>query len=181
QLGLTFVIVTHDQEEAMTVADRIAVMDHGKVIQVATPAEIYEAPATRHIADFIGDINLFHGIVYDISGKRVRLGIGANMTVETDSDLSFPPGAEAWFAVRPEKVSLAPAAPDTPPQPNQVDGKIWDIGYLGDMTVYHVKLHDGAMVRASQLNRTRELDNPLGWDDAVRLSWSDDAGILLDR
>ena len=181
QLGLTFVIVTHDQEEAMTVADRIAVMDHGEIIQVATPAEIYEAPATRYIADFIGDVNLFHGVVYDISGRRVRLGIGAKFIVETDSDLSFPPGAEAWFAIRPEKISLAPVTGSSEPQANQIDGKIWDIGYLGDMTIYHVKLDDGAMVRASQLNRTRELDNPLTWDDAVRLTWSDDAGILLDR
>jgi putrescine transport system ATP-binding protein len=181
QLGLTFVIVTHDQEEAMTVADRIAVMDHGEIIQVATPAEIYEAPATRYIADFIGDVNLFHGVVYDISGRRVRLGIGANFIVETDSDLSFPPGAEAWFAIRPEKISVASVTGSSVPQANQIDGKIWDIGYLGDMTIYHVKLDDGAMVRASQLNRTRALDNPLTWDDAVRLTWSDDAGILLDR
>ena len=78
RLGLTFVIVTHDQEEAMTVADRIAVMDHGEIIQVATPAEIYEAPATRYIADFIGDINLFHAVVHDLAGDRLRLGIGAD-------------------------------------------------------------------------------------------------------
>jgi putrescine transport system ATP-binding protein len=181
QLGLTFVIVTHDQEEAMTVADRIAVMDHGEIIQVATPAEIYEAPATRYIADFIGDVNLFHGVVYDLSGSRVRLGVGANFIVETDSELSLPPGAEAWFAIRPEKITVSPATGNGEPKPNQIDGKIWDIGYLGDMTIYHIKLDDGAMVRASQLNRTRELDNPLSWDDSVRLSWSDDAGLLLDR
>ncbi|HSM39817.1 MAG TPA: ABC transporter ATP-binding protein, partial [Afifellaceae bacterium] len=181
QLGLTFIIVTHDQEEAMTVADRIAVMDHGEVIQVATPAEIYEAPATRYIADFIGDVNLFHGVVYDISGPRVRLGVGADFIVETDSDLMFPPGAEAWFAIRPEKITLAPAKGGAEKTPNRIDGKIWDIGYLGDMTVYHVRLDDGAMIRVSQLNKARELEHPLSWDDNVTLSWSDDAGILLDR
>ncbi len=181
QLGLTFIIVTHDQEEAMTVADRIAVMDHGEIIQVATPAEIYEAPATRYIADFIGDVNLFHGVVYDISGPRVRLGVGADFIVETDSDLTFPPGAEAWFAIRPEKITLAPAKGGAEKTPNRIDGKIWDIGYLGDMTVYHVRLDDGAMIRVSQLNRARELEHPLSWDDNVTLSWSDDAGILLDR
>ncbi len=181
RLGLTFVIVTHDQEEAMTLADRIAVMDHGEIVQVATPAEIYEAPATRHIADFIGDVNLFHAIVYDMSGIRLRLGIGANRIVETDSDMSYPPGAEVWFAIRPEKISVAPAAEGDPPRSNQVRGKIWDIAYLGNMTVYHVRLDDGAMIRASQLNSTRVREHPLAWDDPVKLSWPDDAGILLER
>ena len=181
RLGLTFVIVTHDQEEAMTVADRIAVMDHGEIIQVATPAEIYEAPATRYIADFIGDINLFHAVVHDLSADRLRLGIGGNHIAEIDSETRFPPGAEAWFAIRPEKVSLAPASEGEPLKANQIRGKIWDIGYLGDMTIYHVRLEDGAMVRSSQLNDKRALDHPLSWEDDVVLSWQPDAGILLER
>ncbi len=181
RLGLTFVIVTHDQEEAMTVADRIAVMDHGEIVQVATPAEIYEAPATRYIADFIGDINLFHAIVHDLSADRLRLGIGGDHIAEIDSETRFPPGAEAWFAIRPEKISLAPVSESEPLQANQIRGKIWDIGYLGDMTIYHVRLEDGAMVRSSQLNDKRALDHPLSWEDDVVLSWQPDAGILLER
>ena len=181
RLGLTFVIVTHDQEEAMTVADRIAVMDHGEIVQVATPAEIYEAPATRYIADFIGDINLFHAVVHDLSADRLRLGIGGNHIAEIDSEMSLPPGAEAWFAIRPEKVSLAPVSESEPLKANQIRGKIWDIGYLGDMTIYHVRLEDGEMVRSSQLNDKRALDHPLSWEDDVVLSWQPDAGILLER
>ena len=181
RLGLTFVIVTHDQEEAMTVADRIAVMDHGEIVQIATPAEIYEAPATRYIADFIGDINLFHAVVHDLSADQLRLGIGGDHIAEIDSETSFPPGAEAWFAIRPEKVSLAPASESEPLKANQIRGKIWDIGYLGDMTIYHVRLEDGAMVRSSQLNDKRALDHPLSWEDDVVLSWQRDAGILLER
>ena len=181
RLGLTFVIVTHDQEEAMTVADRIAVMDHGEIVQVATPAEIYEAPATRYIADFIGDINLFHAVVHDLSADRLRLGIGGNHIAEIDSEMRFPPGAEAWFAIRPEKVSLAPVSESEPLKANQIRGKIWDIGYLGDMTIYHVRLEDGEMVRSSQLNDKRALDHPLSWEDDVVLSWQPDAGILLER
>ncbi len=181
RLGLTFVIVTHDQEEAMTVADRIAVMDHGEIVQIATPAEIYEAPATRYIADFIGDINLFHAVVHDLSADRLRLGIGGDHIAEIDCEKSFPPGAEAWFAIRPEKVSVSPADPSEALQPNQIRGKIWDIGYLGDMTIYHVRLNDGAMVRSSQLNSKRALDHPLSWEDDVILSWLPDAGILLEK
>ncbi len=181
QVGTTFVIATDDPELAMTVADRIAVMEHGEITQVATPAEIYEAPATCYIADFIGDVNIFRSVVYDISGTRVRLGIGIDRLVETESEVGFPPGAELWYAVRPEKVSIVAAAGAAPARANQLEGKIWDIAYLGDMTVYHVRLEDGAMVRASQMNSVRAAERPLGWDDAVRLSWPADAGLLLER
>ena len=181
RLGLTFVIVTHDQEEAMTVADRIAVMDHGEIIQVATPAEIYEAPATRYIADFIGDINLFPAIVQDLAGNRLLLGIGEGQYAEITSEKPYPPGAEAWFAIRPEKVALSPVNGSAPREANQIRGTIWDIGYLGDMTIYHVRLNDGAMVRSAQLNSKRAMDHPLSWHDDVLLSWQPDAGILLER
>lgn len=181
QLGITFVIATDDPELAMTVADRIAVMEHGEITQVATPAEIYEAPATCYIADFIGDVNIFRSVVYDISGARVRLGIGIDRLVESESGVGFPPGAELWFAVRPEKISIAPATASAPARANQLDGKIWDIAYLGDMTVYHVRLEDGIMVRASQINSARAAVHPLGWDDPVRLTWPADAGLLLER
>jgi putrescine transport system ATP-binding protein len=180
-LGLTFMIVTHDQEEAMTVADRVAVMDHGEIVQVATPAEIYEQPSSRYVADFIGDINLLEGRVAANADGKVRLecvGIGA--TVEVDQDLAAATDDPAWFAIRPEKVAISLDRPDDAAV-NAIAGEVWDIGYLGDVSVYHVRLPTGATVKATVTNRTRLVERPIGWDDKVWLSWSRDGGLVLTR
>src|SRR3990167_9564639 len=171
KLGLTFLIVTHDQEEAMTVADRIAVMDHGKIIQVATPSEVYEQPNSRYVADFIGDINLLEGRVASAAGGAVKLDcVGTGATVEVDQDLAAAAGDAAWFAVRPEKVAISL---DRPPNGavNAVGGEVWGIGYLGDVSVYHVRLPTGATVKSTVTNRTRLVERPITWDDKVWLSW----------
>jgi len=179
QLGMTFVIVTHDQEEAMTVADRIAVMDRGRVVQVATPAEIYEQPSTRYVADFIGDINLLEGRITGIGDTTVRIactGTGATAFVEQRVDAR--PGDPAWFAIRPEKVAISLKRP-ADVAINTVSGEVWDIGYFGDVSVYHVRLETGAIVKATVTNRTRLVERPITWDDKVWLSWSRDSGIVL--
>ena len=181
KLGLTFLIVTHDQEEAMTVADRIAVMDHGKIIQVATPSEVYEQPNSRYVADFIGDINLLEGRVASAAGGAVKLDcVGTGATVEVDQDLAAAAGDAAWFAVRPEKVAISL---DRPPNGavNAVEGEVWDIGYLGDVSVYHVRLPTGATVKSTVTNRTRLVERPITWDDKVWLSWSRDGGVVLTK
>jgi putrescine transport system ATP-binding protein len=178
-LGLTFVIVTHDQEEAMTLADRIAVMNHGKIIQVGTPAEIYEQPNSKYVADFIGNINLIEGTVVSTAGGAATLDCGAAGTrVVVDQDLAAAPGSAAWFAVRPEKigVSLSPPADGSA---NTVAGKVWDIGYLGDISIYHVRLASGATLKATVTNATRLVERPITWEDNVWLTWSRDGGVVL--
>jgi putrescine transport system ATP-binding protein len=179
KLGLTFLIVTHDQEEAMTVADRIAVMDQGKVVQVATPAEIYEQPNSRYVADFIGDINILEGRIASSGDASVKLDcIGTAATIEIDQELPAKTGDAAWFAIRPEKVAISLDRPDGG-MVNAVEGEVWDIGYLGDVSIYHVRLATGATVKATVTNRTRLVERPISWDDKVWLSWSRDGGVVL--
>jgi putrescine transport system ATP-binding protein len=177
-LGLTFVIVTHDQEEAMTVADRIAVMDHGRIVQVATPSEIYEAPNSRYVADFVGDVNLLEAVVDRAVRGRVWLKARDGLIIEAESEAEAAPGATVWFAIRPEKVRIR-HEPPVHAGVNAVEGEVWDIGYLGDMSLYNVKLDSGRIVRASRMNAARRTERPIQWEERVWLSWHDNAGILL--
>jgi putrescine transport system ATP-binding protein len=181
-LGITFLIVTHDQEEAMTLADRIAVMDQGRLVQVAPPSVIYEQPASRYVADFIGDINILEGAV--TGGGRpglIRLdGCHTGNPVEVETDVEAPAGGKAWFAVRPEKVRISLDAPAAGAV-NTAQGEVWDIGYIGDVSIYHVRLAGGATVRATVANTQRLVERPISWEDKVWLSWTPDAGILLTR
>ncbi len=191
RLGTTFMIVTHDQEEAMTVANRIAVMDKGRIVQIATPAEIYEQPSSRYIADFIGDINLMEGrlTAFSEAGATMQCaGMGPKpeqtltVQIECDTTGTLSPGDAGWFAMRPEKVRLSQEVPDgiDPANPvNAVEGTIYDIAYLGNVSVYHVKINDGFIIRATQTNATRLVERPLSWEDKVWLYWGADAGILL--
>jgi putrescine transport system ATP-binding protein len=176
-LGLTFVVVTHDQEEAMTMADRIAIMDKGEVMQVATPAEIYEAPNSRFVAGFVGNVNLFEGNVAERADNTVRItgGTGAQITVENVGDAAK--GNDVAFAIRPEKIRISSRRPEN--AVNVLEGEVYDIAYLGDMTTYYVKLDDGQIVRASILNAARIMDDPLTWSDRAWISFRPDAGVVL--
>ena len=178
-LGLTFVVVTHDQEEAMTMADRIAIMDKGKVMQVATPAEVYEAPASRFVADFVGNVNILEGTVSERSGDLATIvgSSGARIRVENVGDAAA--GSTVAFAIRPEKIKVSSKRPEN--AGNAMEGAIWDIAYLGDMTVYHVKLPDGQVVTASALNSSRTVEDPLSWEDSAWISFAPDAGVVLTR
>ena len=178
-LGMTFLIVTHDQEEAMTVADRIAVMDHGKLIQVAPPSEIYEQPNSRYVADFIGDINIVEGRVASIEGGRIRLeGTAPAVTMVVDDGAATAVGATAWMAVRPEKVRISHEAP-IEERVNALKGTVWDIGYIGDTSVYHVRIGDGRVFRAAVANVSRTVERQISWDDEVWLTWAPSAGVVL--
>ncbi|MGO4440128.1 ABC transporter ATP-binding protein [Rhizobium sp. RAF56] len=177
-LGLTFVVVTHDQEEAMTMADRIAVMSHGKVAQVATPAEIYEAPNSRFVADFIGDVNIFDGTVSAIRPGVVEVAVGEGFTARTATPETPALGNRAGFAIRPEKLRVT-RRPPTDASVNASTGEIWDIGYLGDMTIFHVKLKSGQVVKASSLNAVRAVEEPFAYDEEVWVSFDENAGVLL--
>lgn len=164
----------------MTVADRIAVMDRGRIIQIATPSEIYEQPASRYVAEFIGDVNLFEGVARGGGGGLQLSCAGGALTIHADGESGVTPGTTAWFAVRPEKVRIGHDAP-ADPSTNAIAGVVWDIGYLGDMSVYHVRLPDGKTVRASLANASRTVERPIGWDDPVWLTWGSDAGVVLTR
>ena len=177
-LGLTFVVVTHDQEEAMTMADRIAVMSHGKVVQVATPAEVYEAPNCRFVADFIGDVNIFDGNVSSSGPGIVEIAVENGFKIRTAASEAPANGGRVGFAIRPEKLRV-----DRRPPPagaiNTAEGEIWDIAYLGDMTVFHVKLKSGQVVKASSMNAVRAVEEPFGYDQQVWVSFDENAGVLL--
>jgi putrescine transport system ATP-binding protein len=178
-LGLTFVVVTHDQEEAMTMADRIAILDKGEVMQVATPTEVYEAPSSRFVAGFVGNVNMFEGKVTarDAETARIAGATGAQIVVDHAGDATT--GADIAFAIRPEKLKISSKRPAS--AVNALEGEVYDIAYLGDMTVYHVKLDDGQVVRASTMNASRIADDPLTWNDRAWISFRPDAGIVLTR
>ncbi|MEI9415076.1 ABC transporter ATP-binding protein [Mesorhizobium sp. Cs1321R2N1] len=178
ELGLTFVVVTHDQEEAMTMADRIAIMDKGEVMQVATPAEVYEAPTSRFVAHFVGNVNMFEGKVAEHTDKTTRItgATGAQIVVENGAAAT---GADIIFAIRPEKIRVSSKKPAD--AVNALEGEVYDIAYLGDMTVYHVRLDDGQIVRASALNAARVTEDPLTWNDRAWVSFRPDAGVVLAR
>jgi putrescine transport system ATP-binding protein len=178
RLGLTFIIVTHDQEEAMTVANRIGVMNHGRLIQVATPSEIYEQPNSRWVADFIGDVNLIEGRVVeaDMSGTTIASdSVGRLRAAPSEARA----GDGVAVALRPEKIKIARAAP--PAGLNQVQGEVWEIGYLGDFSIYKVKLADGFIMEAAAANVARVIERPVAIGDRVWLSWAVDAGVVLTQ
>jgi putrescine transport system ATP-binding protein len=176
KLGLSFVIVTHDQEEAMTMADRIGVMNHGRLAQVGTAAEIYEQPATRWVAEFIGDVNLLEGTVSETGGEAVTVTTNAGL-LRTTSAAPLKTGDNVAVAIRPEKFRISTEKPEA--QPNCLAGEVLDIGYLGDMSLYKVKLDTGAIVKAASVNMTRLLHRPIGWNERVFLSVSPDAAVVL--
>src|SRR6516164_8715570 len=180
RLGLTFVIVTHDQQEAMTVADRIGVMDRGRLIQVGTPPEIYERPNSRWVADFIGEVNLIEGRVVDAGASETVIASAAAGRLRALSPTDAKPGDVVWVALRPEKVRIAHAPPPTDGE-NCVAGQVGNIGYLGDLSVYKVRLDNGIVMKAAVANVTRLVERPIGWDDRVWLTWAAEAAMVLTR
>ena len=177
RLGLTFVIVTHDQSEAMTLADRIAVMDRGRLMQVAPPAEIYERPNSRWVADFIGEVNLFEGRLSD-DGASVEGTVAGRLRAASKVDAE--PGALVWAAVRPEKIAIA-REPPTSGDDNSIAATVVDIGYLGDMSVYKLRIAGGTQMKAAIANIGRPTGEVAGFDEEVWLTWSPDATIVLTR
>ena len=180
RLGLTFVIVTHDQEEAMTVADRIGVMHDGRLVQVATPPELYEQPSSRWVADFIGDVNLIEGKVADANPAGATIASAGVGRLRVTSGSDAKPGDTVWVALRPEKVRIAREPPAAPAE-NCVAGEVRDIGYLGDVSIYKVQLESGFVMKAAAANLTRLIERPIGWDDRVWLTWAPDAGVVLTK
>lgn len=179
KLGLTFLIVTHDQEEAMTVASRIAIMNNGRLEQVDTPGQVYEAPDSRYVADFIGDVNFLEGEVVEDDGEHLSLQMASGRTVIAvpSETAQIAKGDKAWVALRPEKVDIHKDSP--PDVMNKIPGTIIDIAYIGDTSTYHVEIEGGQRIRAQRTNRNRIRNRLFNWNDKVWLSWSNDAGITL--
>jgi putrescine transport system ATP-binding protein len=184
EVGVTFVVVTHDQEEAMTLSTRMAVMDRGRVQQVGTPTEIYEFPRTRFTADFIGSINMFEGEVTRAEGGRIEVratGVAAPLTIQ--SAVPVTAGQGVWVAVRPEKIAVRraddPQAADGDRGDNALEGVVQDVAYLGDSSIYRVDVGLEAPVEVMQPNIFRSREREVDWDDRVRLSWPADAALVL--
>jgi len=159
RLGMTFIIVTHDQEEAMTVASRIGVMDAGRLEQVATPRELYEAPASRWIAEFVGEVNLFDGQVEPHEGNRLAISTRDAGTIFVAEPRQPVGKTNVCVAIRPEKVKLSRRGPASDAGSataiNRLEGVVTDVSYLGGFTTYKVRLDSGAMLRSSMANTAR--------------------------
>ncbi|MFW8593738.1 ABC transporter ATP-binding protein [Cribrihabitans neustonicus] len=176
--GTTFVIVTHDQEEAMTVASRVAVMDHGRIVQVATPDRIYETPNSVYVADFIGDVNIIEGTATPVGEDRYAMAwADGQKPLDVKSANQFSSGQKCHLAIRPEKVTISAEQPVD--AANAVQGRILDIAYLGNISTYHVELPSGAIIKAQTANTRRISRRAFSWEDTVWLSWTATAGVLL--
>lgn len=178
ELDITFVVVTHDQEEAMTLSSRIGVMDQGRIVQVGTPNEIYEHPASRFVANFIGSVNLFEGNVVEDEADHVRIqssdaacilyiGHGVNNIIE---------GSRVSVAVRPEKIKITHDKPEQ--TENVTRGVIEEVAYMGSLSIYRIQLPGGALVQVTQPNLDRDT-RQFTWDDEVYLSWNPYSGLVL--
>lgn len=180
KLGTTFVIVTHDQEEAMTVASRVAVMNHGTLVQVATPERIYEYPNNRYVADFIGDVNLIEGAVKSAKVDACEISWAEGQPpINATPNGPLAKGANCCFAIRPEKVSISNDKPAD--AANALEGRVLDIGYLGNMSTYHVELSNGQVIKAQVANHRRLARRAFTWDDTVWVSFTATAGVVLTQ
>ncbi|QYJ85364.1 polyamine ABC transporter ATP-binding protein [Shewanella mesophila] len=177
-VGVTCVMVTHDQEEAMTMAERISIMNDGWIAQTGTPTDIYESPANRMVAEFIGSVNLFEAdIVEDEADHLViqspniaqQFYVGYGVSTSVDS-------TKVWLAVRPEKTHISREQPQG--QYNWCAGEVEDIAYLGGISVYYIRLSNNQLIQSVMTNSDRRSDSPT-WEEKVFVSWEADSGVVL--
>lgn len=167
-LGVTFIVVTHDQDEAMTLSTRIGVMNDGQIKQVGEPRQIYETPNSRFVADFIGSVNLFEGKVEHAAPDAMRVSTADLGSVVAPATHGLTRGQTVWLAMRPERVWMTREYP--PDGGTTVPGVVLELGYVGHMSAYRVQLPNGRVVRVTQANEGRR-DNPITWDEPVHLSF----------
>jgi putrescine transport system ATP-binding protein len=179
QVGTTFIVVTHDQDEAMALASRIAVMDRGRVVQVGTPSEIYEFPQSRFVADFVGTTNLFEGTVTHWQPGLITVQCEeTGCALWVDDVGRFTEGQRVWVALRPEKIRLS-KQPVTGERVNQLKGTVWQLGYLGNRSTFQIKTAAGKLVTVFAQNERRTSEWSIDWSDEVYVSWGADAALLL--
>lgn len=181
KVGITFIVVTHDQEEAMTLSTRIAVMDEGEFVQIGTPTEIYEFPETRFVADFIGSANMLEGRIMEDGPDHVRVETEVG-EVFIDHGQSIREGSKVWVAIRPEKMHLSKEAP-AEKGPNQAEGMVEDIGYLGNTSIYKIKLESGHIIDVTSPNqiRPKSRTHSITWEEKVYLHWDASSAVLLNK
>jgi len=185
RLQVTFIVVTHDQEEAMTLGQRLGVMNHGRIAQVGTPSDIYESPATRFVADFIGSVNMFEGQVSDQRAEGLSLESSElGCTLRAERAVSCGQGATVWAAIRPEKIHIsreAPSAAGAGSPENAVRGTVREIAYMGDMSIYLVQIASGRMLRVTLPNTRRGAERPIARGESVWLSWHGSSPVVLTQ
>ena len=185
QVGITFVTVTHDQDEALSMAGRIAVINRGLVAQLATPSDLYEFPTNRFVADFIGSVNLFDGRLVVDEPDRAVVNAPEIGRIYLNHGVTGPHDANIHVALRPEKIAMIPeakgkpSAPECPEGDNIAHGQIRGMSYLGDITIYEVKLDSGRVIRVSRPNLSRYDQEDFTWDDKVWLSWHGSSPVVL--
>ena len=175
-LGVTFIVVTHDQEEAMTLSTRIGVMDAGKIVQIGEPRQIYETPNSKYVADFIGSVNIFDGEV-DVAAPdlmRINTSVGA-LVCQPIAGLKAKQNIH--IAVRPERIKLSRAPIEAA---NTLRGTVEEVAYMGNLSIYRVRLEDGRFLKVTAANGLHE-ENPITWDEQVYIGWSAAAGNVLTQ
>lgn len=180
QVGVTCIMVTHDQEEAMTMADRVAIMADGWIEQVGSPVDIYESPVSRMVAEFVGTVNVFEGEIIEDAADHCRITAPAlERPIYIDHGITTQAmDRRVWVALRPEKIWLTREKPTT--EYNWAEGRVDDIAYLGGFSLYYVRTPSGQMIKVSMANTERRGDRPT-WEDRVYVYWEDHSIIVLNR
>lgn len=179
RLGITFVVVTHDQEEAMILSSRIAVMDKGRFRQVDKPGTIYEYPSDRFVADFIGTINMFDGVVETVADGKIAVRCTeAKPLLNAHTTTVHSVGERLTVAVRPEKIYISQQRPNGDDS-SCLEGIVEDLGYFGNLSLYRVRLASGKIVQVSAQNRQRSAEHKVEWDDQVFITWDTHSAVVL--
>lgn len=182
KVGITFVFITHDQTEAMAVSDRIAVLHQGRLEQIGTPMEIYEAPTSSFVADFIGDTNFFDGVVAEkVQQDYIRLEISDFPSLLCFNDKQLTPGDPVHLSIRPEKIHISKEAPQPHALRNSLEGIVEDVIYKGDHTHFGVRVGQYKLSVTQQHSRFLLDEKPIRWDDRVHIWWHADDGFMLGR
>jgi putrescine transport system ATP-binding protein len=179
-LGVTFIVVTHDQEEAMTLSTRIGVMNAGEIVQVGEPTTIYEHPSSRFVADFIGSVNLFEGRIVEDEPEYVRIAtpeVGG--TIHVGHGVSCTMDQKVWYAVRPEKLRVGRDKPEG--ETNAFRATVEEVAYMGNLSVMRLRLDSGKVLRATRANIERYDADAISWDEEVWVHWDDSAGVVLTQ
>ncbi|MEQ1552197.1 ABC transporter ATP-binding protein [Sphingorhabdus sp.] len=188
QVGITFVTVTHDQDEALSMASRVAVINKGEVSQLATPSDLYEFPANKFVADFVGSVNIFDGKLTLDEPDKAAVDCAGLGKVYLNHGVTGPHGADVFVALRPEKIylhvpgkgdAIKAAAKDAPEGHNLARGVIKGMSYLGDCTIFEILLDDGGMIRVRRPNISRHDQEDFTWDDRVSMHWRADSPVVL--
>jgi putrescine transport system ATP-binding protein len=179
-LRVTFIVVTHDQEEAMTLSTRIGVMNAGRIVQVGEPPEIYEYPNSKFVADFIGSVNMFEGRVVEDEPDSIRLAVPElDGEIYVGHGMSCTPDQLMWYAVRPEKLRLTRERPEGVKNAFQV--WVEEVAYLGNLSIFRMKLPGGKLLHATRANLSRHEEDAITWHETVWASWDDTAGVVLSQ